>query len=405
MKVLFIHPTGNKNSRVVLQSLSEQGFLDVYFTGFAVNSASLSRKFIPSSIKKFTRLRSYSNDVYIRTHQSRLAAIFQFIVSKFVHVNWINKFAVEYLFHSVDRRAYKYLKNTVNKPNLVIFHSGCGLQTAQLAQKLSIPVIMELPVAHIDFIQTTYHQLSLRYPDWISTLPLYASHEKSIELKYADTIVCPSKFVVDSIPSCIDQSKISLIRYGYDTRKPSCERSHIVHPKKKLRVLFVGQLTQRKGVADIFTVARGLNPDLFEFVFIGSHIMKTSFYRKQCPNAIFLSHLSRDEVLAQMNDSDVFLFPTYAEGRALVVLEALSSGLPVITTNNSGFDDINIHNNFGYIVQPGDCSLMSSLLLDIRRNPTILRTFKSNISHRLKSVCSWEDFSRDYLNLIGIIQS
>ena len=64
MKVLFIHPTGNKNSRVVLQCLSEHGFLDAYFTGFAANSASCNRKLIPPLIRKFTRLRAYSKDIY-----------------------------------------------------------------------------------------------------------------------------------------------------------------------------------------------------------------------------------------------------------------------------------------------------------------------------------------------------
>jgi glycosyltransferase involved in cell wall biosynthesis len=128
--------------------------------------------------------------------------------------------------------------------------------------------------------------------------------------------------------------------------------------------------------------------------------MKSSFYKSHCPNAVFLMHLSRDEVLNQMRASDVFLFPTYAEGRALVVLEALSSCLPVITTNNAGFDDININNNFGYIVEPGDCTAISNILSEMRNNPAIINTLKSNISKHLDTVCSWDDFSREYLNLI-----
>lgn len=72
-----------------------------------------------------------------------------------------------------------------------------------------------------------------------------------------------------------------------------------------------------------------------------------------------------------MRQSDVMVFPTLFEGRALVVLEALAQGLPVITTMNSGTSDVVIHGESGFIVPirstEAICEALELLYLDRSR--------------------------------------
>jgi starch synthase len=60
--------------------------------------------------------------------------------------------------------------------------------------------------------------------------------------------------------------------------------------------------------------------------------------------------LPNQTVLELMRQSDVLVFPTLFEGRALVVLEALSQGIPVITTINSGTADVIVNGESGFLV-------------------------------------------------------
>ena len=70
--------------------------------------------------------------------------------------------------------------------------------------------------------------------------------------------------------------------------------------------------------------------------------------------------VSRDELRARYQASDVFVFPSYFEGFALVLLEAMACGLPVITTDAAGIDILD--DKTGQVVAAGDMdALVESL--------------------------------------------
>ena len=103
-----------------------------------------------------------------------------------------------------------------------------------------------------------------------------------------------------------------------------------------LRVLYVGSLGQRKG----------LSYALDAIQILGAQVSFTMIGRLTSPNCrpllAALDHhrwietLPHDQILDQMSQHDVLLLPSLFEGYALVISEALSQGLPVLTTPNSG---------------------------------------------------------------------
>ena len=104
----------------------------------------------------------------------------------------------------------------------------------------------------------------------------------------------------------------------------------------KLRVLFVGSLGQRKGLSYALDAVQAL-PEQVSFTMIG---------RVTAPDCLpliaalerhrWIETLPHNQILEQMRQHDVLLLPSLFEGYALVISEALSQGLPVITTPNSG---------------------------------------------------------------------
>lgn len=103
---------------------------------------------------------------------------------------------------------------------------------------------------------------------------------------------------------------------------------------KKIRsdikiISFVGHVQRKKGVLEIIDAAKLLPKITFNIAGpVSNEISKI----EKPNNLIFMGSLSKQEVKILLQESDVFLFPTYTEGFANALLEAMAMGLPIITT-------------------------------------------------------------------------
>jgi glycosyltransferase involved in cell wall biosynthesis len=82
----------------------------------------------------------------------------------------------------------------------------------------------------------------------------------------------------------------------------------------------------------------------------------------------YLGHLNRPALAEAFRQSDVFVFPTLIEGMPLTVLEAMASGLPVITTSH-GPGDLVRDGVDGFIVPIRDHRAIVEKLAYLRENP------------------------------------
>jgi glycosyltransferase involved in cell wall biosynthesis len=109
-------------------------------------------------------------------------------------------------------------------------------------------------------------------------------------------------------------------------------------------------MSQRKGLGDLFAAMRMLDRRDVELVIMGTPQAPMEFYSNEFAGFTYEPNRPHAEVLELMLGCDVFCLPSIVEGRALVMQEAMSRGLPLIITPNTGGEDLIEEGVTGFLV-------------------------------------------------------
>jgi glycosyltransferase involved in cell wall biosynthesis len=107
-------------------------------------------------------------------------------------------------------------------------------------------------------------------------------------------------------------------------------------------------------------------------------------------------------ILEQMREHDVLLLPSLFEGYALVISEALSQGLPVITTSNSGGSTVIRNGLEGFIVPIRDSKSIAVRLQQLVDNPDLHATMRLCCMNRAQEL-SWVGYEQGLVSNISTI--
>jgi len=132
------------------------------------------------------------------------------------------------------------------------------------------------------------------------------------------------------------------------------------------RLLFVGSWLDRKGVyylADAFAIVAAKNPALRLTVAGCSATeaeVKKMFRAEIRERVTVIPFVKREDMTDLYAKHEVFVFPSLVEGMPLTMLEAMATGMPVVTTNTSGMADVVEDNVNGLLVLAGDAEALAA---------------------------------------------
>ena len=168
---------------------------------------------------------------------------------------------------------------------------------------------------------------------------------------------------------------------------------------KRLRFLFVGAMTQRKGLADLFAAFKQLNRSDMELVVLGYPLLPLEFYRREFPDFTYEAPRPHDLVKQVMLSCDVLVLPSIVEGRAMVQTEALSCGLPIVVTANAGAEDLVEQGKTGFVVPIRDPAALAERFNWIANHRDWVTDMRPDILEKARQ-CGWDRYTDAILSVI-----
>ncbi len=254
----------------------------------------------------------------------------------------------------------------------------CGLVGLLLKKIYKIPLNLQV---HIDFIDEPY---------WIG-------------LRLLNRIMHPiGKFVckrADSIRVDGRETKEKLIKHGISPNKITVLSVHSDITRFQFRdgaeirnifvqkgfdqiLLFVGRLTDQKDLPNLFAAFKlviAKKPKAL-LLLVGKGPKEHYLRRKAhangiANNVIFSGVVEHSKIPEYYAASDIFVLPSIVEGRATVLVEAMLSKKPVVTTDVSGVYDWIIDKESGFIVKRRDPGILAQRILFLLDNPLTAKSF------------------------------
>lgn len=141
--------------------------------------------------------------------------------------------------------------------------------------------------------------------------------------------------------------------------KEEC-RKKLGIPKDKFVISFVGAFINRKGSKRVSDAISSLDGDPVYSLFVGKGDQEPT-----CENILFKGRLPHEEIPVYLNASDAFVLPTLAEGCCNAIVEAMSCGLPVISSNLPFNWDVLDESN-SIMIDPNDVGAIAGAIAKLR---------------------------------------
>lgn len=411
MKIVVAHP-GRQHSYELYNALYSAGF-DVFYCTTIYNK----RNWLNSMLGSFLGYRSKQ-----RFAGRRIAGVPD---SRIIQIEMFFGLIVSFLL-LVDRRRkyYTILNNALNRSfgkkvarwvlandvEMVIGYDSCSQQMFEYLRMRDPKIIRILDNAHPSrwFLYNHYNKNSDLYgtlEETLSSCGYILDRNKAVqyerEIKLANYHIVASQFSFDSLTySDVSPDYIHVIPYGISS-VISYEELEL-KKKQPLKVLFVGEINQRKGIYQFIHIAKTF-AEIQDIEFHAVGIGKERYDSLYAGTEMFVKWhgwVTKEVLIDLYQSSHLFLFPVMGEGFGKVILEAMSFGLPVISSSYCAGPDIITHGEDGFILDFKDLSKAQDLIVSLNSNRDGLNRISRN-ALKTSTLFTKEEYSKSIVRVIG----
>ena len=364
-----------------MRALNNHGLLYKFYTTIAVYPGGflfslsklpflkdLKRRFYEPKLRKYTAIAPFKEFTRLIASKLKLG----FLVR---HERGL--FSVDAIYRNLDTIIARELDDLkVNGVNAIYSFEDGSLACFKKAKSLDIFCFYDLPIGYWKAQRILLNEEKKLNPEWFKTIAGFKDSDcklkrKDEELRLADCILVASTFTANTLKHYKGHLKsVKVVPFGFPEVVERREYESVEN--RKLKVLYVGSLSQRKGISYLFDAVNQLS-DFLELTLVGRRaVSDCKVLNEELKKHIWFESLPNDEVLELMRKQDLFIFPSLFEGFGLVITEAMSQGTPVITTERTCGPDIIKHGENGWIVKAGSTEDLLYQLQDIIQKPELI---------------------------------
>ena len=194
----------------------------------------------------------------------------------------------------------------------------------------------------------------------------------------------------------LDSDRVAYIRNGVE-RRFFISRKY--RRSEQLRLLYAGSWLDQRGIFYIREALRKIAPRLpgLTMTFAGCGVSASvieHFFGGELKDRVVVRPVIAAERMQELYaEHDVLLFPSLMEGLPSVLLEAMATGMPVVTTETCGMPDV-VENGFnGLLVQPGNAAVIEEAIERLASSAELRRKLGESATETMKRY-TWEHAGR-----------
>jgi glycosyltransferase involved in cell wall biosynthesis len=406
--VLVANPGGIPEMLMMAVACAKAGILGEYVTPVAVSSAPIPSQIrwaVPSQlrmqIERQLKRRELPASLSTASIQ-RQAWLFEWLhvlSRQFRLLGFAESPVIRLRNRRFDRGVAQRLRQ--NDTALITVYSA-ALRALKRSRALAVPSYLEYPIAHHSFAERILFEEARREPEYAPTLqfhrfpPAYR-RQLEAEIDLADHIFVLSSFQKRTfLEAGVDAEKLIVTPLGVDVdlfHRTATDEDGV------FRVLFVGQITQRKGISYLVKAFRLAAIPNSELKIVG-RLRGTVQPWSMVPNVRRVSPVPRWELPALYQAADVFVLPSLVEGFPLTALEAMACGIPVIVSEHTFGEDVVRDGIDGFVTPIRDSEAIADRLRYLYKNPDRRELMAAAARHRAEQF-TWNRYGERIVAAVG----
>lgn len=240
-----------------------------------------------------------------------------------------------------------------------------SLESFKIAKRQNKITILDLAQIHYQEIEDLSKQHSSLSHLQMNNFRIRLNKIKEQEYQLADKIITLSSFACNSmVKHAISSDKLWVVNLGYNENIFRFKEKTL--KQNNFNLIYTGAIIKRKGIIELKNALEKIDKTTdfkITLTLVGGLIDQNFFTNTNFP-IIHKPFMNHEKLVKEYQQADIFVFPSLLDSWAMVVLESMGCGTPVIITENTGAKDVVAQYGGGKIIETGNIDALKAALLD-----------------------------------------